>query len=316
MTSGSDNLTTSTNELVSDAHRNIGQLEEGEVLEAQQLADGTRALERMVKAFQAAGLHIWKYEEFVLFLVKDQQSYSLGAATSENWVKTSDLTTTTTNTDEAISSTSIGVTSISGMSSGDKIGIVVDDNTIHWDVINGAPTGTTVVLTTGLDVAATSGNKVYVYTSAGVKPLGITQVRTQIDTNSETDHHLLSRDGYFGLANKAATGSPVQSYYQPRLTDGLQYVWPTVQDERQFLNVTAQIQIEDMDGGGNAPDFPSEWYDCLVWNLSKRLMPMYGVIDPATIQLVMGMAVETYDAAEEFDVEYTSLVLMPDNEAM
>jgi len=312
--SGSDNYAVTRNDIINSALRKLGQLAEGETASAQQINDGAGDLESMVKHWQATGLHLWKYEEMVLFLVKDQKSYDIGPTTTENWVKETDLTTTNTTADAAISATTITVTSITGIAASDVIGVVVDDATIHWTTVNGAPSGSTVTLTVGLDVAATSGNKVYVYTSRAVRPLGISQIRTQIDPNSEITHEMLSRDEYFGLANKAATGSAIQAYYNPRLDNGRLYPWPTSDDEREFLNVTSQIQIEDFDGSGNNPDLPIEWADPLVWGLAKRLLTEYGVVDPTTVQLVLGMAQETYETAEDFDSEDTSLTFMPDLE--
>ena len=313
-TSGSDDYSVTRNDIVQAALRKVGQLGEGEVPTAQQTNDGADDLERMVKLWQAAGLHLWKYEEMILFLVGSQKSYDLGTTTTENWLKESDLVSTTTAADAAISATAITVASITGIASGDIVGIITDDTTIHWDVVNGAPAGTTVTLTTGLDVAATSGAIMYAYTSRGVRPLQITQIRTQIDDNSEITHRMISRDEYFGLANKAATGSAIQSYYNPRLGSGRLFPWPTAQDERQFLNVSAQISIEDFDGSGNSPDFPAEWFDPLVWGLAERFLSEYGVIDPVTVQLVTSMAARTYEMAEDFDSEDTSLVFRPDME--
>lgn len=314
--SGSDNYAVTRNDIINRALRKIGQLAEGETASAQQINDGADDLESMAKHWQTAGLHLWKYEEMVLFLVLGQKSYDLGPTTTENWVRETDLVETTLTADAVISATTITVDSITGIANADFIGVSVDDATIHWTTVNGAPSGSTVTLTTGLDVAATSGNKVYAYTSKAVRPLGITQIRTQIDDNSEITHEALSRDEYFGLANKAATGSAIQFYYNPRLDNGRLYPWPTSDDEREFLNVTSQIQIEDFDGSGNNPDLPIEWADPLVWNLAKRLLSEYGVIDPTTVQLVLGMAQETYEAAEDFDSEDTSLTFMPDMETM
>lgn len=315
-TSGSDNFALTRNEIITGGLRKTGQLAEGETASSQQITDGALDLNTMIKLWQAAGLHLWKYQEMILFLVKDQKSYDLGPTTSEHWVKDTDLTTTATTADAAISDTAITVASIDGISNGDFVGVVVDDSTIHWTTVNGAPAGTTVTLSTGLDVAATSGNALYAYTNKAVRPLQITQVRTQISSNSEITHRMLSRDEYFGLANKAATDSPIQTYYNPLLVNGRAYPWPTSDDEREFLNVTAQIQIEDFDGSGDTPDLPIEWGDPLIWGLAKRFLTEYGVTDPMTVQLVTAFADEFYEMAEDFDTEDTSLIFLPDLEGM
>jgi len=311
-TSGSDNFAVSRNDIIDAALRKIGIAAEGETTASQQTQDAATDLNLMVKSWQAAGLNLWKYEEMILFLVTDTHEYDLGSTTSDHWVKTSGLTTTTTNADAAISATAITVTSITGITNGDFVGVVTDDNTIHWTTVNGAPSGTTVTLTTGLDVAATSGNKLYAFTTKGVRPLQVTHGRAQNDSTSETELTALSREDYFRLSNKSADGITTQFYYNPKLTNGKMYIWPEISDERIFLNLSTQIQIEDFDTASDNPDVPAEYFDSLVWGLAKRLLTEYGIIDPATVQLVLGMAEETYSMAEEFGVENTSLIFMPD----
>lgn len=54
----------------------------------------------------------------------------------------------------------VEVTSIAGLSSGDPIGIILDDGTQHKTTINGAPAGSTVTLTTAISGDAAAGNAV------------------------------------------------------------------------------------------------------------------------------------------------------------
>jgi hypothetical protein len=55
----------------------------------------------------------------------------------------------------------IDLTSVSGISDGDAIGIVLNDSTVHWTFSNGTPVGFTVTLGSYLPFAATAGNIVY-----------------------------------------------------------------------------------------------------------------------------------------------------------
>lgn len=312
--SGSDNFTNTRDDIINAALRKTGQLAEGETATAQQVNDAAKDLERMVKLAQAAGLHLWKYEEMVLFLVADQQSYDLGTTTSENWVKKSDLVSTTLSAAASSTDTAMTVTSITGISDGDVVGVVVDDNTIHWTTVNGAPSGSTVTLTTGLDDDAASGNALYAYTNKATRPLQVTHGRAQVSTTSEIELTILAREDYFRLSNKAASGTVIQVYYNPRLTNGKLYVWPTAEDERVYLNLTTQISIQDFDAADNNPDFPAEWHEALVWNLAKRLIPEYGIVDQATITMITGLAQETWQLASEFDAEEADVIFAPDFE--
>lgn len=65
---------------------------------------------------------------------------------------------------EPTSETAMVVDSITGFANGDIIGVQLDATTkgfkdIHWTTINGAPTGSTITLTTGLPSAAADGNE-------------------------------------------------------------------------------------------------------------------------------------------------------------
>jgi hypothetical protein len=57
--------------------------------------------------------------------------------------------------------TAIDLTSVSGISDGDAIGIVLNDSTVHWTFSDGTPVGTVVTLGSYLPFAATAGNVVY-----------------------------------------------------------------------------------------------------------------------------------------------------------
>ena len=56
---------------------------------------------------------------------------------------------------------SVTITSGSGLSDGDPIGIVMDDGSTHWSYCNGAPAAGVVTLGSPLYGQTTSGNAVY-----------------------------------------------------------------------------------------------------------------------------------------------------------
>lgn len=53
------------------------------------------------------------------------------------------------------------LSSVSGLSDKDPVGIVLDDGTVHWTFIDGTIVGTTIILNTLIPFAAASGNIVY-----------------------------------------------------------------------------------------------------------------------------------------------------------
>ena len=77
-TSGSTDFSNNAKELVTDAHYLIGAHQVGATLSNTKLTLGLRVLNRMVKQWQAKGLHLWRYEEGSLSTVADTQSYTMG----------------------------------------------------------------------------------------------------------------------------------------------------------------------------------------------------------------------------------------------
>jgi hypothetical protein len=53
------------------------------------------------------------------------------------------------------------LTSVSGLSTKDPIGVTLNNSVVHWTFINGTPVGSTVTLFESLPFAASSGNTVY-----------------------------------------------------------------------------------------------------------------------------------------------------------
>jgi hypothetical protein len=57
----------------------------------------------------------------------------------------------------------IDVDSITGITNGDNIGVELDDGTMHWTTVNGAPSGTVITLTAVLPSATAIDNRVYAH---------------------------------------------------------------------------------------------------------------------------------------------------------
>ena len=71
---------------------------------------------------------------------------------------------TTLSANAIATATTLTVTSISGMASGDVLNVLCDDGRVHTTTINGAPSGSTVTLTDAMPAAAASGKGVCAYT--------------------------------------------------------------------------------------------------------------------------------------------------------
>lgn len=305
-TSGSVDFNLTRNEIVTDALKLIEAIEAGETPSSEEMADGARALNRMVKAWQAKGYHLWSKDEAVLFLTVGQASYKLGPGSTDHAVRAEDLTSTTLSAAAATSATTLTVSSITGISSVDNIGVILDDGSFHWTTVNGAPSGSTVTLTAAMPSAAASGNKVYAYTSGLDRPLRVMDARRRDSSDQDVPIIVFSREEYFQTPNKTTQAKTTQVYYDPQLTDGQIYLWPTPDSVSDQIRFTHAASLQDFDAATNNPHFPQEWLDALTWNLAVRLSPEYSVPLEKRMWL-KSEALEMLNDAMSWDSEATSV---------
>lgn len=303
-TSGSTDYSRTGTQIITFAHKKLNILASGGTVGTNDLADGLEALELMIKSWQTEGIRLWLETLGRVFLVDGQTSYDLSGA---NGCKISELSETTLDADEAIGQTVLSVTSTSqgaGFTDADVIGVVTDSNTIEWTTIVSSVTDDTVTITDALTAAASSGNKVYAYTNAIERPLRIESAR-RLNSTIETPMIKLAKADYDRLTNKTNEGPPVQFYYDPQLGTGKLYLWPTPNTIDDAINVTYRRVVEDFDAAGNDPDFPSEWIECLGYNLAVRIASDFGKQVPASVAAIAG---ELKENLEGWDVEEESLM--------
>lgn len=82
--------------------------------------------------------------------------------TAGGWFTQTFALDTTTSASSAIGGSTVTVTTVTGITSGDIIGVVQDDGSTHWTTVNGAPAGSVVTLSAVLTSAVASGNRVVV----------------------------------------------------------------------------------------------------------------------------------------------------------
>jgi hypothetical protein len=309
-TSGSVNLSTTRNDIIKGALRLVGAIQSGEEPPADEVADAADVLEGMIKEWaKVDGVRPWLKRQGVLFLVKGQASYSLGP-TGDHASLT--YVTTTLTAAVAASGTALPVTSITGISASDKIGVVLDDGTLHWDTVSGAPSGTTVTLTTGVASAAASGNRLFTYTNILQRPLSVIDARLKINNDQETPFaDPISRDEYFDLPNKTSQGKPNQGYYDPQLTDGKFYIYQAPNDVKDVVLLDLQYPIEDFDAAGNNPEYPQEWFLALRCGLAVELGPEYDTPLP-TMQWLKGITAEKKALLTGGEAEDASVFFQPE----
>lgn len=309
-TSGSVNFAQNRDEIIKDSMLLLGAIEAGETPSAAEINDGSRALNRLVKMFQADGMHLWSWLEGTLFLTKGTVKYQLGTATGAAHT-TDEATKTELSSAAAASATSISVDSITGISNADNIGIEQDDGTLHWTTVSGAPSGTTVTLAAGLASAASVDNHVYAYTDKVDRPLRVTNVRRRDEADNDIPILTFSRQEYFDTPNKTTKSSPTQVYYDPKLGNGVMYLWPAPNTVRDRILFDFARPLEDFDAAANNPDFPVEWLDPLIYGLAVRLAPQYGVpLDQR--EWLRSEAMRMKDSLLGWDDEMESTYFQPD----
>lgn len=308
-TSGSINLTASRDDIITEALEILGALAEGASPNASQLTSCARTFNYMIKAMQADGLNLFALQQVYLFLQEAQSAYSLIGTTTDHY--TASFVETTTSAASVSGATTLTVTSITGLSNLDKIGVYQDDGAVHWTAISGAPSGSTVTLAAALTAAVSSGAVVYAYTSKADRPMRVLEAVVHgFSAGTDTPINTGSREEYFNLSQKDADGQVNRIYYDPQVGSPKLYVWPQSDDERDYLKLYIQRSLADVDAASDLVDYPQEWFLFLAYNLALLIGPKYGK-PLAAMAGISSIAEREYTRVRDFDVEPGSVYLMP-----
>lgn len=308
-TSNSVDFSISRDDIIRSALEELGEVAEGEAITPDRTAAVALRLNSWVKSLMAGGSKLWAMKQATLFLTVGTANYALGATGTHC---TNDYVQTTLSTAEALGSTSIGLTAFAGMAASDNIGIVLDDGSIHWTTISGAP-GATTTIAIGLASAAAAGNTVFTYTTKINRP-------QRIDTEAaywrsvagqDTPVKLISRSEYAQLSNKTTRGKIVQAFYDPQLINGNLYVWPTPDSSSDVLRFWYERILEDFDSSTDTPDFAIEWGEALILGLASKMAPSSGMPLQERMDL-KARADESLIIAMNYDRENVSVFFQPD----
>ena len=312
-TSGSPAFSANRNQLIIGALRllRVIRAQGAEQLSGRLAADGERRLNGMIKRWQAdPELHVWTTTEATLFPQAEQARYGVGDSATDHVTTT--YAATTIGADEASGQTALTVSSITGISDNQNIGIQLDDGTIHWSTVNGSPSGSTVTIDDGLADTAASGNAVWAYTSNISRPLKIVDARRyDIESGNETPLTVEARLTYQSRVNKTQTGNINSMFYDPGRVTGYINLWqpPTVVTE--LVNFTWHRPLDSFLAAGDDADFPQEWIDPVEYNLALQWMPEFAV--PAEVKDDIKMLAPVFlDQVAGFDREAESVTFAPD----
>lgn len=146
------------------------------------------------------------------------------------------------------------------------------------------------------------------------RPLRVLKVMRKDTSDNEVELFKLTQDEYKEQTPKTTESIPVNYYYDPQLTNGVLYVWPTpaTADAAEYiLDVLYHKPFDDMDNATDDFEFPSEWYRAIKYGLALELAPEYGLSIEERRQLYIE-ARPIIAKAKEFDVSDASIYFQPD----
>lgn len=313
-TSGTYQFSQNRDAIIKRAARLIGAIASGETPDGDTVKDFSDAMNAMAKHWQTKSINIWTMGEAILFQQLRQVRYVLGSGSTDH--ATESFVSTTLTADKASGATSLTVNAITGISSADYLGIQLDDGTLQWTTVNGAPSGSTVIPTAALTDSAASGNLVVAYTTKIVRPLKIISARRfNFASAIDTPVTEFDRIEYQRQPNKTATGS-INAYYYDRRgganTTGYIYLWPQPSIVDEAVKFTFARPIQDFSAAGNDADFPSEWFQALAFNLALVMAPEYDLPE-LKMARIEKMATQYLSDASWWETELTDISFVPAN---
>ena len=296
-TSGIYRLGSTFNEIAEESLDVLQIGADGETLDGNMVERCRKSANFMLKAWAGQGIHLWTQEEGTLFLVVGQSKYDFSSSNLAN-----DWNETTLSADEASGQATLSCTSTEAINVDDVVGVLLDTNDIHWSTVSSKST-LTITIASPITSAAISGSQVRSYVPGSFIPVNrITDVRRRESNNYEIPINFESRDDYFNLPDKTSQGEPVQSYFSRQETTGLMYIWPPPATAKTAINFSYERPIQIIENASDTIDIPEYWYEALIYNLAKRLIPKFGCT-VTRAQILNGMAQEFLDIALDFDSE-------------
>lgn len=308
-TSGSIDFSVSRDDIIKAAYRMV-LVDEDFSPSTNQTANAAILLNSIVKSWTATiGVPLWALDSAVVLPVTGTNSISFGASGGH---VTESYVSTTLTADSAVNDTTIDVSSATGIANTYAIGVELDNGDMHWTTVNGAPSGTTVTLTTGVTSAATTGNRVYCYQTKAPRALRITHaVAREVSSSIDVPVRIVTSHEWLDYTNKSSEANyPLAISYVPLLDNGQVRVWPRWSSGDYILVLQYHRPLEDFDASGDTPDFPQEYYLPLIYALAVSLAPTYNM-EANKFALLKREAKEWLEKVSDNDYEEGSIYFQP-----
>ena len=277
-TSNSFNYSCNATDVMTEAMEVAGVLAAGESISSEDQTSIMRTLNMMVKQWSgnfdfAPGLKAFSRKHGYVFLQKDQGVYTLGQS-GDN--ATLAYNTTTMRIAGIATDVTLEVTSTSGMTAADIIGIELDSGTIQWTTISSITDSDTLVIpASGLTSAAAAGRRIFAYTTKIMRPLYIENAVLRDTLTNDIPMTPMTLPGYENLPVKGTDTLPLAYRYDNTLTNGTLYLNYQPSDVTYVIRLTFMAPAEDYDTAVDDIAYPQEWYLALSYGLAKLIAPKF-----------------------------------------
>jgi hypothetical protein len=326
-TSGTTTFTVTRDQIIESALRSLAVLEEGAQPSATTLENSSFSLNLILKKWQSEGIKLWTVVEYVLPLVTNQTSYTIGPSAIYDYNADKPLRLiqcflrNLSNATDSVGKISLvspgsGYSSVAGnpVSATGGLGSGASFNLTYGGNVN---TGTGYV--TEVQLANTGGGTYSVgdiLTMQGGSYTTPATVRVDSLLNVTTDMPMtiISQQEYNILGSKQSQGNVNTVYYKPWRDYGEISVFltpNTFTSTNYNLHLFVQRPIEDITSSNQNFDFPSEWFLALKWGLVAELASDY----EKTLQdkqYYEQRANQLKQELMDWDIEWSSTFFQPD----
>ena len=309
--SGTSTFSITTKSLISESFDILQMGVEGEDLSEDMLTRAQRSLNIMVRNWQAQGIHLWTYDEATVFLEGGTRTYTPETSRGSNDYWFSYLAA------DVLLGDSIGTLKLPLDRYGPRdvqpqigwtIGFLRPDNREYFwtTLVSYDIGGGDFELSDPFPVDMLEGTFAVIY-ELPIRPIErVLGVRRVDGFLNDTPINFESRQKYFDLPTKLASGAISEAYYDRDLPQGVLYLWPTPQDGSQFVRLRYERRLFDFVDLDDCADLPQYYYEALVYGLARRLAIKYRV-PPNLYTIIKEMADEQLTEALNFDNEITDI---------
>jgi len=263
-------LTTTANDLIVGALRNINVLAAGESLGNSESTDALQVLNDMLDSWSTDHLYVFSSVENILTLIPGQYQYTIGNPVGGSFGGT------VTSGSNVITGVSVPAALVVGATLSDPApgaGAIPSGATVT------AISSPTVTMSANATLTATD---IVTYTTPGnfaiPRPLRITNAFTRITSNTGLDYpiNIVGRDKYTAIGIKSIAGPwPTLLYYDPTFPLGNLYFYPNPSQGGE-LHLWTDTILASFTTINQSVNLPQGYARCIKKNLALELAPEYG----------------------------------------